>query len=118
MQIINDENVKGVVSMNEDYELKAFSNLGPEWANLGVKFLQLPTTDMFTSPSQDHLQVRLLPQLVLSCVAQSFVASIYLYILDVPIPINIAISMALMFSTTTPRVRHISRKARCKNLPL
>ena len=54
--------------MNEDYELKAFSNLGPEWANLGVKFLQLPTTDMFTSPSQDHLQVRLLPQFVLSYV--------------------------------------------------
>jgi len=55
-QIVDDESVKGVVSMNEDYELKAFSNLGPEWANLGVKFLQLPTTDMFTSPSQDHLQ--------------------------------------------------------------
>ena len=61
--------------MNEDYELKAFSNLGPEWANLGVKFLQLPTTDMFTSPSQDHLQVRLLPPFVLSYVA---VRSIFL----------------------------------------
>ena len=55
-QIVDSESVKGVVSMNEDYELKAFSNLGPEWATLGVKFLQLPTTDMFTSPSQEHLQ--------------------------------------------------------------
>jgi len=55
-QIVDTESVKGVVSMNEDYELKAFSNLGPEWATLGVKFLQLPTTDMFTSPSQEHLQ--------------------------------------------------------------
>ena len=56
-QIVDTERVKAVVSMNEDYELKAFSNLGPQWADLGVKFLQLPTTDMFTSPSQEHLQV-------------------------------------------------------------
>jgi len=55
-QIVDTESVKGVVSMNEDYELRAFSNLGPEWANLGVRFLQLPTTDMFTSPSQEHLK--------------------------------------------------------------
>ena len=71
-QIVDDESVKGVVSMNEDYELKAFSNLGPEWANLGVKFLQLPTTDMFTSPSQDHLQVRLLTALIPSANKSSF----------------------------------------------
>jgi len=55
-KIVDDEKVSGVVSMNEDYELKAFSNLGPEWASLGVKFLQLPTTDMFTSPKQSQLQ--------------------------------------------------------------
>ena len=35
-------------------------------------------------------------------------------ILDVPIPINIGIT----FSTTTPRGRHVSKKAQRKNLPL
>jgi len=55
-EIVDQEQVKGVVSMNEDYELKSFSNMGPQWASLGVKFLQLPTTDMFTSPCQDQLK--------------------------------------------------------------
>jgi len=55
-QIVDQEQVKGVVSMNEDYELKSFSNLGPQWASLGVKFLQLPTTDMFTSPDLKQLK--------------------------------------------------------------
>ena len=56
LQIIDEEKVGGVVSMNEDYELKAFSHLGPEWASLGVKFLQLPTTDLFEAPDQDKLR--------------------------------------------------------------
>jgi len=55
-KIVDENHLAGVVSMNEDYELKAFSNLGPEWASLGVKFLQLPTTDMFTSPCQSQLK--------------------------------------------------------------
>jgi len=42
--------------MNEDYELKLFSNSGPEWEKVGVKFLQLSTTDIFEAPQQDKLQ--------------------------------------------------------------
>ena len=54
-QIIEDENCRGVVSMNETYELLTFSNTGPQWKALGVDFLQLPTTDIFEAPCQDKL---------------------------------------------------------------
>lgn len=49
------ENVKAVVSMNEDYELW-FSNNGDRWSQHGVKFLQLATTDIFESPDQSKLR--------------------------------------------------------------
>ena len=55
-QIIKEENVKAVVSMNETYELKMFSNTTPEWEKLGVNFLQLATTDIFEAPSVAKLQ--------------------------------------------------------------
>ncbi|XP_052860426.1 phosphatidylglycerophosphatase and protein-tyrosine phosphatase 1 isoform X4 [Anopheles cruzii] len=53
--LIRKENIKAVVSMNEDYELWAFSNNKAKWAKLGVKFLQLETTDIFETPCQDKL---------------------------------------------------------------
>lgn len=56
-QLINEENVRGVVSMNEDYELQLFSNTKEEWKNNNVEFLQLPVTDIFQSPSQEKLQL-------------------------------------------------------------
>lgn len=49
------ENVKGVVSMNEDYELTVFSNHKKEWNANGIEFLQLATTDIFESPCQEKL---------------------------------------------------------------
>lgn len=55
MQLIKNENVKAVVSMNEDYELW-FSNNSERWQQLGIKFLQLATTDIFESPDQNKLQ--------------------------------------------------------------
>ncbi|XP_032521585.2 phosphatidylglycerophosphatase and protein-tyrosine phosphatase 1 [Danaus plexippus] len=54
-QLIEDENIKGVVSMNETYELKIFSNDGEKWREHGVEFLQLATTDIFEAPDQDKL---------------------------------------------------------------
>jgi len=33
--------MKAVVSMNEDYELTAFSNNTEKWSKLGIEFLQL-----------------------------------------------------------------------------
>lgn len=47
--------MKAVVSMNEDYELTAFSNNAPKWKALGIEFLQLATTDIFESPNQEKL---------------------------------------------------------------
>lgn len=54
--MVKEENVKAVVSMNEDYELRLFSNNGPEWKKYGVEFLQLSTTDIFETPCQDKLR--------------------------------------------------------------
>ena len=41
---------------DRDYELRIFSNQGPEWEKLGVEFLQLPTTDIFEAPSNEKLK--------------------------------------------------------------
>ncbi|GBP46998.1 Phosphatidylglycerophosphatase and protein-tyrosine phosphatase 1 [Eumeta japonica] len=54
-QLIENENLKGVVSMNETYELKVFSNDADKWREHGVEFLQLATTDIFEAPDQDKL---------------------------------------------------------------
>ncbi|EDV53969.1 phosphatidylglycerophosphatase and protein-tyrosine phosphatase 1 [Drosophila erecta] len=53
--LIEKENMKAVVSMNEDYELTAFSNNTEKWRKLGIEFLQLATTDIFESPNQEKL---------------------------------------------------------------
>merc|ERR1719288_548646 len=42
--------------MNEDYELRYFSNQTSEWNDLGVEFLQLATVDIFEAPSADKLK--------------------------------------------------------------
>lgn len=55
-QLVEDEGVRGVISMNEDYELKWLSNMEQEWASAGVNFLQLSTTDIFEVPCQEKLQ--------------------------------------------------------------
>lgn len=54
-QLKEEENIKGVVSMNETYELKIFSNDAEKWREQGVEFLQLATTDIFEAPDQDKL---------------------------------------------------------------
>jgi hypothetical protein len=46
-QLIEEEKISGVVSMNEDYELALFSHQTEGWNRLGVQFLQLSTTDIF-----------------------------------------------------------------------
>ncbi|XP_011154060.2 phosphatidylglycerophosphatase and protein-tyrosine phosphatase 1 isoform X2 [Harpegnathos saltator] len=55
-QLIDDENIKAVVSMNEDYELSLLSNTKKEWNKHNVEFLQLATTDIFQAPCQEKLQ--------------------------------------------------------------
>lgn len=53
-ELIEKENVKAVVSMNEDYEL-FLANNAKSWKNLGIAFLQLATTDIFATPCQAKL---------------------------------------------------------------
>lgn len=55
-ELVDQEKVRGVVSMNEDYELSFWVNNKKEWEDLGVQFLQLSTTDIFESPSQEKLR--------------------------------------------------------------
>lgn len=55
-RLTQEENVKGVISMNEDYELWLLSNMKKEWESHNVQFLQLSTTDIFESPSQEKLE--------------------------------------------------------------
>lgn len=54
-KLIQEENVKGVISMNEDYELW-LANDKEKWNHCGVEFLQLPTTDIFETPCQTKLK--------------------------------------------------------------
>ncbi|XP_067123122.1 phosphatidylglycerophosphatase and protein-tyrosine phosphatase 1 [Centruroides vittatus] len=54
-QLLENENVKGVVSMNEDFELKLWVTTKQEWKDKGIDFLQLRTTDIFETPSQEKL---------------------------------------------------------------
>ncbi|KAH0945840.1 hypothetical protein HN011_011514 [Eciton burchellii] len=55
-QLIDEENIKAVVSMNEDYELSSLSNMEKDWQKYDVEFLQLSTTDIFEVPRQEKLQ--------------------------------------------------------------
>ncbi|XP_022702120.1 phosphatidylglycerophosphatase and protein-tyrosine phosphatase 1-like isoform X2 [Varroa jacobsoni] len=55
-QLVETENVKGVVSMNKDFELKWFTPGAEGWNKLGVTFLQLPTQDIFAAPDGDKLR--------------------------------------------------------------
>ncbi|RWS14988.1 hypothetical protein B4U79_11499 [Dinothrombium tinctorium] len=54
-KLVVEENVKGVISMNENFELKFFVPSIEEWRNYGVEFLQLSTPDIFHAPSQEKL---------------------------------------------------------------
>ncbi|KAK5648531.1 hypothetical protein RI129_003423 [Pyrocoelia pectoralis] len=54
-KLLEEENVKAVISMNEDYEL-LFANDRKKWQELGVEFLQLATVDIFQTPCQKKLK--------------------------------------------------------------
>lgn len=54
-ELVKNENVHGVISLNEDYELKHWVTTREEWEKLGVKALYLPTVDLVAAPSQADL---------------------------------------------------------------
>jgi atypical dual specificity phosphatase len=55
-QLLEGEKIKGVISMNEDFELAHWVPSKQEWNNHGVEFLQLNTPDIFHAPTQEKLR--------------------------------------------------------------
>ncbi|XP_052805552.1 phosphatidylglycerophosphatase and protein-tyrosine phosphatase 1-like [Mya arenaria] len=53
--LVKEENVKGVVTLNEDWELEDFCNTEKEWAAVGVTQLKVPTVDFTASPSHEKI---------------------------------------------------------------
>lgn len=59
-ELVERENVRGVVSMNENFELTWLGRwvcTGDVWRRRNVEFLQLQTQDIFETPSQDKLRI-------------------------------------------------------------
>nr|CAG4641304.1 EOG090X0GSS [Eulimnadia texana] len=54
-KLVEEEHVRGVVSLNEEYELRYLANSPEEWKQLGVDAVRYTVTDMFEAPSQEIL---------------------------------------------------------------
>jgi len=54
-QLVQQENVRGVITMNEEYETKYFCNSREEWRAAGVEQLRLSTVDLTGVPSIENL---------------------------------------------------------------
>nr|XP_045003592.1 phosphatidylglycerophosphatase and protein-tyrosine phosphatase 1 [Jaculus jaculus] len=55
-RLVLDENVRGVITMNEEYETRFLCNSSKEWKNVGVEQLRLSTVDMTGIPTLANLQ--------------------------------------------------------------
>ncbi|XP_045871371.1 phosphatidylglycerophosphatase and protein-tyrosine phosphatase 1 [Meles meles] len=55
-RLVQDENVRGVITMNEEYETRFLCNSSKEWRNVGVEQLRLSTVDMTGVPTLANLQ--------------------------------------------------------------
>ncbi|XP_062917870.1 phosphatidylglycerophosphatase and protein-tyrosine phosphatase 1 isoform X2 [Mobula hypostoma] len=55
-RLVTKENVRGVITMNEDYETKFFVNTAEEWESLGVEQLRLSTVDILGVPKLEDLK--------------------------------------------------------------
>ncbi|MBN3303714.1 phosphatidylglycerophosphatase and protein-tyrosine phosphatase 1 [Amia ocellicauda] len=54
-QLVREENVRGVITMNEEYETKYLCNSTEEWQSAGVQQLRLSTVDLTGVPSLENL---------------------------------------------------------------
>ncbi|CAL8364444.1 unnamed protein product [Gadus morhua 'NCC'] len=54
-ELVQKENVRGVITMNEEYETKYFCNSAEEWGDAGVEQLRLSTVDLTGVPSLENL---------------------------------------------------------------
>ncbi|XP_053305447.1 phosphatidylglycerophosphatase and protein-tyrosine phosphatase 1 [Spea bombifrons] len=55
-KLINEENVHGVITMNEEYETRLLCNSAEQWNALGVEQLRLSTVDFTGVPTLENLQ--------------------------------------------------------------
>ncbi|XP_006865161.1 PREDICTED: phosphatidylglycerophosphatase and protein-tyrosine phosphatase 1 [Chrysochloris asiatica] len=54
-RLVQDENVRGVITMNEEYETRFLCNSSKEWKREGVEQLRLSTVDMTGVPTLANL---------------------------------------------------------------
>ncbi|XP_051000036.1 phosphatidylglycerophosphatase and protein-tyrosine phosphatase 1 [Acomys russatus] len=54
-RLVVDENVRGVITMNEEYETRFLCNTSKEWKKAGVEQLRLSTVDMTGVPTLANL---------------------------------------------------------------
>ncbi|XP_042131554.1 phosphatidylglycerophosphatase and protein-tyrosine phosphatase 1 isoform X1 [Peromyscus maniculatus bairdii] len=54
-RLVLDENVRGVITMNEEYETRFLCNTAKEWKKAGVEQLRLSTVDMTGVPTLANL---------------------------------------------------------------
>ncbi|XP_028916317.1 phosphatidylglycerophosphatase and protein-tyrosine phosphatase 1 [Ornithorhynchus anatinus] len=55
-QLVEEENVRGVITMNEEYETRYLCNSTQEWEAAGVEQLRLSTVDLTGIPTLENLQ--------------------------------------------------------------
>ncbi|XP_075693925.1 phosphatidylglycerophosphatase and protein-tyrosine phosphatase 1 [Rhinoderma darwinii] len=55
-RLVKEENVRGVITMNEEYETRLLCHSSQEWKGLGVEQLRLSTVDFTGVPTLEHLQ--------------------------------------------------------------
>ncbi|KAE8606652.1 hypothetical protein XENTR_v10010815 [Xenopus tropicalis] len=56
IELIKEENVRGVITMNEEYETRLLCNSAEQWQAMGVEQLCLSTVDFLGVPKLEHLQ--------------------------------------------------------------
>ncbi|NP_001171798.1 protein-tyrosine phosphatase mitochondrial 1-like [Saccoglossus kowalevskii] len=54
-QLVEDENVRAVITMNEEYETRFWVNNKEEWEAAGVEQLRLTTQDFVGTPSSENV---------------------------------------------------------------
>ncbi|KAK2913929.1 hypothetical protein QQF64_030256 [Cirrhinus molitorella] len=54
-ELVQQEKVRGVITMNEEYETKYFCNSTEEWQAVGVEQIRLSTVDLTGVPSLEHI---------------------------------------------------------------
>ncbi|XP_006896826.1 PREDICTED: phosphatidylglycerophosphatase and protein-tyrosine phosphatase 1 [Elephantulus edwardii] len=54
--LVQGENVRGVITMNEEYETRFLCNNAKEWKEVGVEQLRLSTVDMTGVPTVANLK--------------------------------------------------------------